>query len=329
MVSLSRWFPSHPFAQPPANEFESAIAAESLEAAVTGQGATRPMRPAADPVRRATIAQIAVVSVEEGSNALALLHDDAAPTSLFKRITLPRNPRIADDELYELEGVDLIVMMAGDDQRLTKDHARWLQRLKPMGVPMLVLLPATPKQPAERERLDQFARYVNLPVIALTPENLNASRQTFVLTMLQIAPATAIALAAQLPSFRAPLVDHLLQVATERTLHADPADSLPVLQMRLVRQLCAAYGCNGHPFESHKAALETLIRTCDHYIQQWIQPLPMRDPARRTRFTHAVSTLLMGHATTVYMGATPPSVRHTLLPQLWRLYRASGQPVQA
>ena len=285
----------------------------------------QPLSPSFDPVRKAMMSRIALVSIEENADLPALLNDGSLQSRLVQRIMLPRNPRIAGDELYELEGMDMIVVLSEEPKRISKDMLRWLRLLKQLGVPMVVLLPYQPTKRREQEKLMQFSQHVGLPVVPFTAENLLQARQDFVMTTMRLSPATGLALAAQMPHFRSPLMRNLLDAAVHDSLSAD-AD-VTVLQMQFVHQICAAYGQNGQQFETQRIALETLVKMTQHYTKRFAARLPIRNPQRRTRFTNALSTLFLGYAVTGYLGETPPSFRKQLLPQIWRLYRASGKPV--
>ena len=285
--------------------------------------------PAVDPTRRALFARMAFVSVSDDASLSALLPEDVIRSTLVKRVILPHNPRIAGDELYELDGMDMIVVVSAQERHISRDFVRWLRLLKQLGVPMLVLLPFSPQKHSERETIQRFSQHVGLPVITMTPDNPEPSRQQFVMTTMQIAPATGLALAAKMPDLRSPLMQTLLETATTKSLHADSQEAIADVRQQLVHQICAAYDHNGHQYETSKPALDALAKTATHYTHNFIQWLPLRDDLRRVRLTHALSTLLTGYATAVYLGATPPSLRRDLLPHLWRLYRASAQAVPA
>jgi hypothetical protein len=281
-----------------------------------------------DPARKALLSRIAVVSVEENANLPALLNEDTRQSAIVRRITLPRNPRIAGDELYELDGMDMIVIVSEESRHISKDMIRWLNLLKQLGVPMLVLLPYVPIKRREQEKIEQFSQYIGLPIVTVTADKLDEARQEFVVTTMRIAPAMGLALAAHIPHFRSPLMQNLMDTALYDSLNANNSDEVAPIQTQLSHQICAAYGRNGQQFETHKAALETLLKTTRHYSSHFVEHLPMKDPQRRARFTNALTTLFTGYATAIYSGATPPSIRKEVLPQIWRLYRESGKPVR-
>lgn len=278
-----------------------------------------------DPARKALLSRIALVSVEENTNLPALLPEDTRQPALVQRIMLPRNPRIAGDELYELDGMDMIVVASEEQKRISKDTLRWLNLLKQLGVPMLVLLPYAPTKRREQEQIAQFSQHIGLPIVTVTPDTLDAARQEFVLTTMRLAPAMGLALAAHMPHFRLPLMRNLMDTALHDSLNSQNRDDMLAIQLQLAHQIFAAHGRNGQQFETQKAALETLINATRHYTAHLVKRLPMRDPQRRTRLTDALSTLFIGYAVTISLGATPPSVRKELLPQIWRVYRASGK----
>ncbi|MEL6524420.1 MAG: hypothetical protein AAFQ07_01805, partial [Chloroflexota bacterium] len=62
-----------------------------------------------DPVRKAAHLRVGMVSVDEKPR-LPMLLGDATQTDMLQFICLPRNPRIADNELYEIDGMDYIVV---------------------------------------------------------------------------------------------------------------------------------------------------------------------------------------------------------------------------
>ena len=287
------------------------------------QAVTRPI----DPARRALMSRIALVTVEEDAELPALLPADAPQSTVIQRIMLPRNPRIAGDELYELDGMDLIAVICEQDRVVGKDTLRWLTLLKQLGVPMIVLLPYAPSKRREQERIAQFSEFIGLPVVNVSAENLDEARQQFVITVMRIAPATGLALAANLPDFRSPLTRNLLDTALHDSFQTGKASEHPTIQMNLAHHLYAAYGRNGQQYESQKPAIDTLISVVTHYTSGITRRLPFRNSQRHERFTHALSTLLIGYGVMAHLGTTPPSLRKELLPQIWRLYRASGKPV--
>jgi len=280
-----------------------------------------------DPVHKAILTQIALVSVEENAQLPALL-SETAQSQLVRWVRLPRNPRIAGDELFALDGIDMMVIVTDESKSVDKYTLRWLELLKQFNTPIIVLLPYEVKKRREQDRLNEFAQRIGLPVMSVTSDNLETARREFVEKTMQIAPATGLALGAHMAYFREPLMHNLLTTATEDGLVAHEVADIEQVKMELVRHICAAHGCNGQRFEQHRIALETLIKTMTHYTEQFINRLPMRDPQRRTRFVNALSTLFIGYATAIHLGATPPTFRKELLPQVWRLYRASGQSVR-
>ncbi len=281
-----------------------------------------------DPARKALLSRVAIVSVEENANLPALLNEEARQSAIVRRITLPRNPRIAGDELYELDGMDMIVVVSEEARHISKDMVRWLNLLKQLGIPMLVLLPYVPIKRREQEKIERFSQYIGLPIVTVTADKLDEARQEFVITTMRIAPAMGLALAAHIPHFRSPLMQNLLDTAIYDSLNSENVDDVTPIQTHLSHQICAAYGRNGHQFETHKPMLETLLKTTKHYTSHFVERLPMRDQQRRMRLTNALSTLFAGYATALYLGATPPSFSKELLPQIWRLYRESGKPVR-
>ncbi len=281
-----------------------------------------------DPARKALLSQIALVSVEENANLPALLNEDARQSAIVRRISLPRNPRIAGNELYELDGMDMIVVVSEESRHISKDMVRWLNLLKQLGIPMLVLLPYVPIKRREQEKIEQFSQYIGLPVVTVTADKLDEARQEFVVTTMRIAPAMGLALAAHIPHFRSPLMRNLMDTAIDDSLNTNNSNEAVAIQAQLSHQICAAYGRNGQQFETHKVALETLIETTRHYTCNFIERLPIKDPERRIRFTNALTTLFVGYATAIYSGATPPPICKEVLPQIWRLYRESGKPVR-
>ena len=272
-----------------------------------------------DPIRQAAYIRIGLVSVEQNAQLPPVLHD-AQQSALVQHILLPRNPRIAGDELYQLDGMDYIVMLSDKDKRINKDMVRWLNRLKHLDIPMIVLLPFTAIKRRERQQLDLFTQRIGIPVVSVAGENVKEARQHLMMSTMQFMPAMSLALAAHLPSFRDPLVHTLLQDATQDSLLAN--DTYDV-QINLVRQICAAYSFNAHQFEQQQATMETLIKATSHYTHKLVNRLPLRNEDRRSRFSNALSTLFVGYATAMHLGATAPSVRKDLIPRIWRLYRAS------
>lgn len=278
-----------------------------------------------DPARHAPYVRIGLVSVENEPEIPELLRDapQAAP---LQQIRLPRNPRIAGGELYELDGMDYLVMLSGRERGISKDLVRWLNRLKPLGIPMLVLLPNSVESRRDRQLLDLFSQRVGVPVLAMSSGNIEQARHDFVLTIMQVLPAMSLALAANLPSFREPLMTALLENAISDSLAAQHTQDV---QMQMIRQMYAAHGLNEREFGNQRVAMETLVKSTTKVAENLAALFPIRDRARRQRFNNALSSLLIGHATMMVLGAKPPSIYKQLIPQIWRLYRASRQPISA
>lgn len=278
-----------------------------------------------DPARHAPYVRIGLVSVENEPEIPELLRDapQAAP---LQQIRLPRNPRIAGGELYELDGMDYIVMLSGRERGLSKDLVRWLKRLKPLGIPMLVLLPNPIEGRRDRQLIDLLSQRVGVPVMAMSTGNIEQARRDFVLTIMDVLPAMSLALAANFPSFRDPLTSTLLDNAISDS-YAD--DRVQDVQMQMVRQMCAAHGLNEREFEKQRIAMETLVKSTAKVAENLAGLFPIRDRDRRQRFNNALSTMLIGHATAMHLGVKPPSIYKQLIPQIWRLYRASRHPISA
>lgn len=276
-----------------------------------------------DPVRKAAFGRIGLITIDEQSQLPALL-TDVTQSALMQRIKLPRNPRIATDELYELDSMDFLLMLSDTEKHFTRDMARWLRRLKHLRIPMMVLLPAAITDRHEKQRMTQFEQHVGVPVVAIGVDDIDEARQQFLSTTMDLMPAMGLAIAAHLPTFRKPLMRILLENSTTDSLSVADINNI---QWQMVRQMCAAHRIHSTAFEEHRAALETMMKVITRYSNSLVKKLPVRDNNRSTRLKAAVATLLLGHATAVYLGAEPPSLRKQLVPQLWRLYRASRQSV--
>lgn len=317
--------------QPEAGDLLDEMLLEESTQIITTWGDTQRMQPVqlhnADPVRQAAYGRIGLVSVGEEVSLPDLLAE-ATQSTLMQQIMLPVNPRIASEELYELDGMDFIIMLSGTQQRITRNLVRWVNRLKQLQIPLLILLPNAEGQD-DPQRIDAFSRHVGVPVVTLVQQDTEAARQAFLGTAMQVSPAMGLALAAHLPTFRTPLMHNMLGDATENSLVFQDESTLHKTQKELARQISAAYGCNGHNFDQHQAAIETLMQMTNHYTTALTKGVPMRDETRRVRFTNALSTLLIGYGVANYFGAEPPSFRKELLPTIWRLYRASRRPVSA
>ena len=283
-----------------------------------------PPKPRKDPVRAALFAQVAFVSVGDNPELHLLLPEDL-PAEVVKRIVLPRNPRSADSELYELDSMDLIVIVQQNERSVSKDAIRWMQILKRLGIPMMVVLPYTVTKRAQQEKIDHFSQVMGLPVVVFAPDKLESSREVFVEKAMQLAPAGGLALAAKFCDFRFPLMQTVLQNAVVDAQNAD-SRGLSHVQKQMIRQICAAYDCNGNAYQGQEVALGTLAKSLTYYTEKIIRRVPRLETKRRDRLTRSVSTLLVGYATAIHLGAEPPALRREMLPQLWRLYRASRQP---
>lgn len=281
-------------------------------------------QPDADPVTKAQFGCIALVTVEQEPTNLPVLLDDATRSRLMQRVTLPLNPRIATHELYEFDSADLIMIVAGTG--LNRAIVRWLRRLQPMGVPILILTQQMPQQPVQRQKIAQFSQRTGVPIVPITSDKVEESLHSLIVSMLDVAPAMAAVMAGKLDAFRPLYVSQVLQSSTQASLKTD-ANAQWGLQMQLVRQLSVAYGCSGKTLKLAQPGLETMMKLVTSYTPIFAKRFPIADPERRQRFNDALTTLFIGYATLVYYGAPAPALRKDLMPKIWRLYRASRQPV--
>lgn len=277
-----------------------------------------------DPVRQAAYGRIGLVSIGEQATLPEML-TGATYSPVMQQIMLPLNPRIASDELYELDSMDFIIVLSGAERRIGKNMVRWVKRLQQLHIPLIVLLPFEISAGHEQQRLQAFTQFLGVPVLSVVSEDIAEARRDFVAQAIQTAPAMGLALAAHLPEFRSPLISTVMSGATENSLGKPDENEIEQVQQQLLRQISAAFACNGHKYEKHRVALETLMQMTNHYTNALTQRLPMRSEERRTRFTNALSTLLIGYGVANYFGAEAPSFRKVLLPTIWRLYRASGR----
>lgn len=279
---------------------------------------------------KAVYGRIGVVSLDENHPNLPVLFapDADMESPLLEKIILPRNPRMAVNEFYQLEAVDMVLLLNAEGNRIDRYTLRWMKRLQQMGLPLVLLLSMPLTEPTQEDRIEQFSRQMGVPVIPVDAENLTDARQELVLKTLHIAPAMALALAGHLPAFRSSLIDELLQRATTESL-INNADTLMNRQMQLLQQISAACGHTEKLSTEETTGLRSLLTAAHVWAEKLVRYMPLRDARRRERFVSALSTLFAGYAAAVYHGAPAPSLRNDLLPKVWRLYRASRQSIQA
>ncbi|MEL6528202.1 MAG: hypothetical protein AAFQ07_21075, partial [Chloroflexota bacterium] len=70
-----------------------------------------------------------------------------------------------------------------------------------------------------------------------------------------------------------------------------------------------------------------MVKSTAPVAKSLVRLLPVFNSQRRARLTNAVGTLLVGYATKMHLGEHAPALGKDLLPQIWRLYRASKQSV--
>lgn len=264
-----------------------------------------------------------MVGLEENDTITSVLLDGSQPSPLLKEIRLPNNPRIANHELYEIDGMDMIMMVSC--KTLKRDTVRWLRRLKYMQIPMLVLIYQPEKKPAREQKYQKFAQETGVPIVLFESDNLQESRQKLLDATMEVAPSMAVALAANIDPFRPLLVDAILQDSIKLSL----IDNAPLheIQSSLTHQISVAYGAGGYELKQAQSGLQAMMSTINNYTQSFVNRFFIRSAERRARFEQAVSTMLIGYATTVYHRETPPSLRKVILPAIWRLYRESRHAV--
>ncbi len=275
--------------------------------------------PAYRPIFKPEHGRIAMVSVDEQDTFVSTLLNGATPSPLLKQITLPRNPRIATHELYEIDGMDMIVMLAC--QRLNREMVRWLRRLKYMRIPMIVLIYQPDIDRNRDKKYQKFSHDTGVPIVLFEPEDLNKARKDLLNATLGIAPTMAVALAANIDPFRPLLIDAIMDSKVKECL----CDGVAVdeIQSELVNQISVAYGVGGNTLKQSQPSLKAMIQSINDYTHAFAKRFLIKNPARRMRFENAVSTMLVGYATTVYQGESSPSLRKVILPKIWRLYRES------
>ena len=287
--------------------------------------------PQVDTLLRSRYSKIGVASMETPETSdKPILFDAQQPSPLLQVVTLPHNPRIATDELYQLEATDLIIFMVDDS--MDKYAMRWVSHLRQLGVPVIVLMRQITQKRNHKQQLDAYAQFIGVPVVPVISDRIGEARQQLVEHTLVSAPSMAFALAAHLPDFREYLLDkvqesHITESLTAPETASGQQRSLHEVQVDVVQQISAAHGCNGRALEAHMEGLQNMIHTANQVTAKFTSRLPFRDEARRQRFTNAVSTLFLCHATDSYHGADAPSIRRDLFPQLWKLYRASRHAV--
>lgn len=252
----------------------------------------------------------------------------------LRTIELPTDTRSAMGLLYELEYADLILFVLDTRQRLSSEHLRWLSRMQELRVPLVLLI----------NNADQIKKHVlpgliktleqrlNFPVVPIYSNDHPTTRQQLVHTIFRISPRLAAMLSLQSPPLRPILVEYLLTGAAFTSLGLNPEihkdedlSPLAEAQVRLTRQIKSVYGKGTRLSREEYQGMLTMATAVTHYTCNLVNSLPGRNRERRARLANAVSTLLVGYITMVYHGEMPPEIRSQVLPQIWRLYRASGQ----
>ena len=269
--------------------------------------------------------RIGVVSLEENDGFISAFLNGLPQSPLLKEVRLPNNPRIANDELYEIDGMDMIMMLSC--QSLKRETVRWLRRLKYFQVPIIVLIYQPEMQKSLQKKYDKFSDETGVPIVLFEDKKLQESQQMLLGATLEVAPSMAVALAANIDAFRPLLIDAIMENSIKFGLTSEV--SLQDLQDELVKQISRAYGVSGYTFKQAEPGLSAMTSTINNYSQTFIKRFYIRNKKRRLRFERAVSLMLIGYATTVYHGAQSPSLRKIILPKIWRLYRESRHSISA
>jgi hypothetical protein len=265
-----------------------------------------------------------------------LFNPDSLPSSgsEVRTLELPTDPQQAMNVLLQLEYADLILFVLDTNERLSSHHLHWLMRMEILKVPIVLLVNNAERVhkrllPRLLQTLDDRLKIPAVPVYTNEPEH---TRALLVETLFAKAPRLAAMASLQFPVLRPVLVQHLLTSAAQHSLGLDAQAStdhdlsqLSKAQVRLAQQIKAVYGkgtkLSAHEYEN----IRTMAATATHYATTLTRTLPARNPARRARVVNAVSTLILGYLALVSHGETPPDIRTQVLPEIWRLYRASGQ----
>jgi hypothetical protein len=253
-----------------------------------------------------------------------------------RALELQSNPQSAMGLLMELEHADLILFVLNIHERLCSNHLRWLARMEILKVPRVLLISGAENiKPEVASRLTEaLQERLRLPVVLVYANHLDRARTELIKTLFGISPQLAALASLQSSLLRPILAQHLLyHVAYEslalnaKSLNEGDMSPLTKAQIRLVQQLKVVYGKGEQLSRQEYQSMSNMATTAMTYASYLLHTLPSRDPIRRERVTNAISTLLLGYLVIALNGETPPDIRNQVLPQIWRLYRASGQQI--
>lgn len=269
-----------------------------------------------------------------GSGRLFDVNVSQGDKTHVRALELSDNPQRAMGLLMELEHAEIILFVLNVQERLTSSHLRWLAQMEVLKVPRVLLISgAEAVKPQVLSRtLKTIQERLRLPAVPVYADNPDQTRTLLIETLINLSPRLAAGVSLYSPALRPALVHHFLNDAAHSSLNLEAVAStgeelspLAKAQIRLVQQLKAVYGKGERLSAQEYQSMLAMATTATHYASHLISTLPTRDPKRRTRAANAVSTLLLGYLVMVYHGETPPDIRQEVLPQIWRLYRASGQ----
>lgn len=257
-----------------------------------------------------------------------------ANNTAIRSVDLPTNTDHGIQLPYELEYADLILYVLDTRREMSSNHMRWLARIQGLNVPMVVLLNGA--DDIHRRTLPRLVTAIeqrlNQPVIPVHESDQQMSREQLVTAVYHKSPRLAAMLSIHSPLLRPILAEQLMSSTALTSMELDylpgvDAQESPLAdaQVRLIRQINAVYGKGSRLSLKEYKALNAVVGTVTHYTTNIVGNLPLVEDERRDRLSFAVSTLLVGYIAMVYHGETPPEIRKQVLPQIWRLYRASGQ----
>lgn len=281
-----------------------------------------------------------IALVGKGANGIlssGLLSDGHTPSgdkSAVRALELTDNPQRAMGLLMEMEHADVILFVLDVQERLTSGHLRWLAQMEVLKVPRVLLINGAERVKAQvlSRMLKTIQERLRLPAVPVYADDPDQTRTLLVETLIHLSPRLAAGVCLYSPALRPVLVHHLLNQAAHNSMELNAQNGtdaelspLAKAQLQLVQQLKAVYGKGERLTAQEYHSMLTMATTATHYASHLISTLPTRDPRRRARVANAVSTLLLGYLVMVFHGETPPDIRQQVLPQIWRLYRASGQ----
>lgn len=266
-----------------------------------------------------------------GWTAVEASNDTIRNFGLFTLVTLTNETSDVVSILYRLENVDLVIFVLSADKGLTPAAFQWFTRMRTLKAKMLVFMNKADllTSDAREKALQLLEKRLARPVIAISANDTEATRETVIAQVLRAVPEMAPYMAGEISDMRSRVAHQLIMntamKAVQQTYSADDdtcIQSLTQIQTQLIQRVASIYG--HHTPETMelnmavKAAIGAACRLADRF--------GLLSQKRGSLLVGGGVTFLVGYGAVLWHGASLPSWLADHVPNVWKAYRVTRQP---